>query len=94
MRTTRRGFTQSYSLPDDVRGMLTRRLTELAGLALLVLSGCGAIALATWNVQDPSFNHATTGAVEQRVRVRGRLYLTPDEQGWRVFGFDVAKAAR
>ena len=31
MRTTRRGLAQSYGLPDDVRGMLTRRLTELAG---------------------------------------------------------------
>jgi S-DNA-T family DNA segregation ATPase FtsK/SpoIIIE len=63
MRTTRRGFPQSYALPDDVRGMLTRRLTELAGLALLAMAALGAIALASWNVQDPSLNHATSGPV-------------------------------
>src|SRR4051794_12969653 len=63
MRTTRRGFSRSYSLPDEVRGMLSRRLTELGGVALLALAGLTAIALSTWSVQDPSLNHATSGPV-------------------------------
>lgn len=64
MRTMRRGFTQSYALPDEVRGMLTRRLNELLGMALIGIAGLAAVALATWSVQDPSFNHAgATGPV-------------------------------
>lgn len=35
----------------------------------------------------------TTGAIEQDVRVRGRLYLTKGEQGWQVFGYDMGKVA-
>ena len=38
MRAARRGFSPAEALPDDVRGMLTRRLTELAGLMLLALA--------------------------------------------------------
>ncbi|CAM5776444.1 DNA translocase FtsK [Labrys miyagiensis] len=57
MRTMRRGFTQSYALPDELKGMLTRRLNELLGMALIAMAGLGAIALATWSVQDASYNH-------------------------------------
>jgi S-DNA-T family DNA segregation ATPase FtsK/SpoIIIE len=64
MRPTRRGFSPTDALPDDVRGILERRLIELAGLSLLVIAGGGAVALATWNVQDPSLNHATSGPVQ------------------------------
>ena len=63
MRTTRRGLTRSYALPDDVRAMVTRRLTELAGILLLLTTALAAIALASWNVQDPSLNHATAEPV-------------------------------
>jgi DNA segregation ATPase FtsK/SpoIIIE, S-DNA-T family len=57
MRTMRRGFTQSYALPDELSGMLARRLNELLGLALIAVAGLCAIALATWSVQDASYNH-------------------------------------
>ncbi|WP_413989924.1 DNA translocase FtsK [Labrys okinawensis] len=57
MRTMRRGFTQSYALPDELKGMLARRLNELLGMALIAMAGLGAIALATWSVQDASYNH-------------------------------------
>jgi hypothetical protein len=33
----------------------------------------------------------TTGDVEREVRVKGRLFLTPTDRGWRVFGYDVTK---
>ncbi|WP_133059075.1 MULTISPECIES: hypothetical protein [unclassified Nocardioides] len=33
----------------------------------------------------------TTGDVEREVRVRGRLFLTHTDRGWRVFGYDVTK---
>ena len=50
-------------LPDPVREFLSRRASELGGLALLALIAGIAIALATWSVDDPSINNATNGAV-------------------------------
>lgn len=35
----------------------------------------------------------TTGELERTVRVKGRLFLTYTERGWRVFGYDVTKGA-
>ena len=35
----------------------------------------------------------TTGSVEKRVRVQGRLYLTHGDGGWQVFGYDMTKGA-
>lgn len=35
----------------------------------------------------------TTGRVEGRTEVRGRLYLTRENGHWRVFGYDVTKGA-
>jgi hypothetical protein len=33
----------------------------------------------------------TTGDVEREVRVKGRLFVTHTDRGWRVFGYDVTK---
>ena len=33
----------------------------------------------------------TTGSLEKRVRVQGRLYLTHGDDGWQVFGYDMTK---
>jgi len=30
-------------------------------------------------------------AVRHKVEVRGRLFLTPAPDGWRIFGYDVTK---
>jgi hypothetical protein len=35
----------------------------------------------------------TTGDVERKVRVQGRLYLTRGRDGWRVFGYDITKGS-
>ena len=35
----------------------------------------------------------TTGSVQKRVRVQGRLYLTHEDDGWQVFGYDMTKGA-
>jgi hypothetical protein len=35
----------------------------------------------------------TTGDVERKVRVQGRLYLTHGGHGWRVFGYDMTKGS-
>lgn len=36
----------------------------------------------------------TTGTYERRVRVHGRLMLTRQDGGWRIFGYDVSKGDR
>jgi hypothetical protein len=33
----------------------------------------------------------TDGDVQRQVQVRGRLFLTPTPEGWRIFGYDVTK---
>ncbi|MEX2129377.1 MAG: DNA translocase FtsK 4TM domain-containing protein [Xanthobacteraceae bacterium] len=53
-----------HLLPEDILSMLRRRLAELGGLALVAGSIAIIVALATWSVQDPSFNHATDAALK------------------------------
>jgi S-DNA-T family DNA segregation ATPase FtsK/SpoIIIE len=50
-------------IPDPLRAFAARRTAEFAGLALVLGTGVLGMALATWSVQDPSFNHATQGSV-------------------------------
>jgi S-DNA-T family DNA segregation ATPase FtsK/SpoIIIE len=50
-------------IPDPMRAFAARRTAEFAGLSLVLATGIIGMALATWSVQDPSFNHATQGSV-------------------------------
>jgi S-DNA-T family DNA segregation ATPase FtsK/SpoIIIE len=61
MRTT--SFSAADYIPEPAREFLARRAAELGGLALLAGSGAMALALASWSVQDPSLNHATSGPI-------------------------------
>ncbi|MDP3257056.1 DNA translocase FtsK [Bosea sp. (in: a-proteobacteria)] len=63
MRTIRRSSSLMDRLPDPVRDFLSRRASEMVGLALLALMAAVALSLATWSVDDPSLNNATSGAV-------------------------------
>src|ERR1700712_494711 len=60
-------------LPASIREALARRLRELAGLALLALSGGTAAALMTWSVQDPSLSHATSRAIRNILGYPGAI---------------------
>src|ERR1700675_2553579 len=60
-------------LPAAIRDALVRRLRELAGLALLSLSGVAAAAIMTWSVQDPSLSHATSRAIRNIVGYPGAI---------------------
>jgi DNA segregation ATPase FtsK/SpoIIIE, S-DNA-T family len=60
-------------LPASIREALARRLRELAGLALLSLSGVAAAAVMTWSVQDPSLSHATSRAIRNIVGYPGAI---------------------
>lgn len=59
MRTTT--YSAIHYIPEPVRDFVAKRCAELVGLALL--AGCASLSLAllTWSVQDPSYNHATSG---------------------------------
>jgi len=56
-------FAAIDHIPDPLRVFAVRRTAELTGLALVLGSALFAVALATWSVQDPSYNHATHGTV-------------------------------
>jgi S-DNA-T family DNA segregation ATPase FtsK/SpoIIIE len=60
-------------LPAAIRAVLARRLRELAGLGLLMLSGTAAAALMTWSVQDPSLSHATSRPIRNIVGYPGAI---------------------
>ena len=51
------------STPDSLRDFARKRVTELAGLFLLLSCGALALALATWSPRDPSINPATDSSV-------------------------------
>ena len=61
-------------LSDHFRDILRRRLRELIGLALIVLALLGAIALATWSVQDPSLSHATQRHIHNLLGYPGAIF--------------------
>jgi S-DNA-T family DNA segregation ATPase FtsK/SpoIIIE len=59
---------------DHFRDIVRRRLSELAGLALLTLALLAAIALATWSVQDPSLSHATQKPIHNLLGLPGAIF--------------------
>ena len=61
-------------LADHFRDILRKRLSELTGLSLLTLSLLGAIALATWSVQDPSLSHATDQPIHNLLGLAGAIF--------------------
>ncbi|WP_298965744.1 DNA translocase FtsK 4TM domain-containing protein [uncultured Methylobacterium sp.] len=60
MRSLRRSASPYDALVDTLRAFLKRRMTELSGLALLLGAAGLVVALATWSIEDPSLNHATS----------------------------------
>ena len=49
-------------LPEGTKDFLRRRVVEACGMTVLIFAGIFILALLTYNVADPSFNHATTAA--------------------------------
>ncbi|ABD85851.1 DNA translocase FtsK [Rhodopseudomonas palustris] len=60
-------------LPQAIRESLARRLRELAGVGLVVLSMIAAAALMTWSVQDPSLSHATSQPIRNILGYSGAI---------------------
>jgi DNA segregation ATPase FtsK/SpoIIIE, S-DNA-T family len=74
MRATDRSLDIVTFVTEHFRDILRRRLSELAGLALLTLALLGAIALATWSVQDPSLSHATQKPIHNLLGFPGAIF--------------------
>jgi S-DNA-T family DNA segregation ATPase FtsK/SpoIIIE len=58
---------------DDFRNIVRRRLGEMCGAALILLSITVALALTTWSVQDPSLSHATNGPIRNLLGAPGAI---------------------
>ncbi|WP_026607014.1 FtsK/SpoIIIE family DNA translocase [Methylocapsa acidiphila] len=70
MRTTST-FTVFDHIPESLRIFVARRGAEIAGLGLIGVAAATALALMTWSVTDPSFNHATAGPVRNLLGAPG-----------------------
>src|ERR1043166_1846320 len=73
MPAGRQRFQFAGFLPDDLRAAIARRLAEIIGVALIVVSGALAAALGSWSVQDPSLSHATSAPVRNLLGVPGAV---------------------
>ncbi|WP_294536416.1 DNA translocase FtsK 4TM domain-containing protein, partial [uncultured Rhodoblastus sp.] len=71
MRTTT--FPFGEALPESARIFLFRRVQEALGLLLILMTASLGVALATWSVSDPSYNHATDGTVHNAFGAKGAI---------------------
>ena len=59
MRTTA-STTLDY-IPEPIRAFVAHRGAEVVGLGLTGMAAGTTLALASWSVDGPSFNHAASG---------------------------------
>ena len=64
----------NFLLTDRLSGALHRRLTELSGLALILIAAAAMAALASWSALDPSFNLATDGPTRNLLGRPGAVF--------------------
>ncbi|MFC6287358.1 hypothetical protein ACFP3Q_11685 [Nocardioides sp. GCM10027113] len=81
-----RKLTTNQPISDQISGV-----TPTASRIELDLLAAGGRAVAGTARFRLAFR--TEGDIERTVRVRGRLMLTRQEGGWKVFGYDVTKEA-
>jgi S-DNA-T family DNA segregation ATPase FtsK/SpoIIIE len=74
MASTDRSLDVITFVSEHFRDILRRRLSEIAGLALITLALLGAIALTTWSVQDPSLSHATQSPIHNLLGYPGAIF--------------------
>ncbi|WOJ89175.1 DNA translocase FtsK 4TM domain-containing protein [Methylocapsa polymorpha] len=72
MRTTST-FTVFDHIPEALRIFVARRGAEMAGFGLVAAATALALALLSWSVTDPSFNHATAGPVRNLLGPAGAI---------------------
>ncbi|HXZ22758.1 MAG TPA: DNA translocase FtsK 4TM domain-containing protein [Pseudolabrys sp.] len=74
MRAADRSLDIIAFVSEHFRDIMRRRLSELAGLCLITLALLGAIALATWSVQDPSLSHAAQKPIHNLLGFPGAIF--------------------
>src|SRR6476646_7983934 len=74
MRAADRSLDIIAFVSEHFRDILRRRLRELAGLCLITLALLGALALATWSVQDPSLSHAVQKPIHNLLGYPGAIF--------------------
>jgi S-DNA-T family DNA segregation ATPase FtsK/SpoIIIE len=74
MRAADRSLDIIAFISEHFREIIRRRLSEVAGLALISSALLGAVALATWSVQDPSFSHATQKPIHNLLGYPGAIF--------------------
>jgi len=72
MRTTS-SFTTFDHIPEPLRTFTARRVAELSGLVLIVSVIAAGLAMMSWSVLDPSFNHATSAPVRNLLGSPGAI---------------------
>ena len=75
---------------QDLGGRISGVVPRRQGIVLDVLAVRKHAVGATARVY---LRFRTTGHVKRDVRVKGRLFLTPTKNGWKVFGYDMTKGA-
>src|SRR4029450_8224571 len=74
MRALDRSLGVIAFVAEHLREILRRRLSELAGVSLRAVALFGAIALATWSVQEPSLSHATQKPIHNLLGYPGAIF--------------------
>ncbi|HSM18913.1 MAG TPA: DNA translocase FtsK 4TM domain-containing protein, partial [Hyphomicrobiales bacterium] len=73
MRLLSRQLAVDLIVPEPLRRLVRRWAVELAGTVMILAGLALALALATWSVQDPSFNHASGRAPENLLGYPGAV---------------------
>ena len=74
MRASDRSLDIIAFIAEHFREIVRRRLSELTGVSLIAIALLGAVALATWSVQDPSLSHATQKPIHNLLGYPGAIF--------------------
>ena len=88
----RQGYSASYAIDGERHGLTTifrRQILILWGLAMFGFVAFAVGSLATWNVLDPSFSHATSNPVQNALGYPGAVFA---DLGMQFFGLSMVVA--
>ena len=88
----RQGYSSSYAIEDQRTGLSTlfrRQIHILWGLVLIGFVAFAIGSLATWNVLDPSFSHATSNPTHNALGYPGAVFA---DLGMQFFGLSMVVA--
>ncbi len=74
MRSGSSALAATADFREGLRGLLRSLAERLGGVALLAFVAFAVAALATWNVADPSFSHATGNPVTNAMGFPGAVF--------------------